>query len=167
MTFVSDWYGQKNMSLVSPDKFQHILRVQNTNIDGEYSTFYWKRSTLKKFEFWLIIISRYPQHHVRHDCHPWYWSSFLQSDLQKGWYWLVKGKIIHSKNKLQVLTSVPVNWTRTRSVAWRLSCLTQDNTRSPIGSWTDKRTGRTVPLVNLSPTVLTPSSVRIWSVSRR
>ena len=22
------------MSLVSPDKFQHILRVQNTNIDG-------------------------------------------------------------------------------------------------------------------------------------
>ena len=25
----------KNMSLVSPDKFQHILRVQNTNIDGK------------------------------------------------------------------------------------------------------------------------------------
>merc|ERR1712176_1689089 len=38
-----------------------------------------------------------------------------------------------------------------------------------IPDWflTDKRTGRTVPLVNLSPTVLTPSSVRIWSVSRR
>ena len=26
----------KNMSLVSPDKFQHILRVQNTNIDGKF-----------------------------------------------------------------------------------------------------------------------------------
>lgn len=24
------------MSLVSPDKFQHILRVQNTNIDGAF-----------------------------------------------------------------------------------------------------------------------------------
>merc|ERR1711892_597173 len=27
-------HGLGNMSLVSPDKFQHILRVQNTNIDG-------------------------------------------------------------------------------------------------------------------------------------
>merc|ERR1712001_69115 len=31
---LTDRFGQKNMSLVSPDKFQHILRVQNTNIDG-------------------------------------------------------------------------------------------------------------------------------------
>merc|ERR1711935_128046 len=27
-------HGLGNMSLVSPDKFQHILHVQNTNIDG-------------------------------------------------------------------------------------------------------------------------------------
>merc|ERR1712129_332119 len=31
---LTDRFGKKNMSLVSPDKFQHILRVQNTNIDG-------------------------------------------------------------------------------------------------------------------------------------
>merc|ERR1711892_981493 len=95
----------------------------------------------------------YSQHHVRHDRHSWYWSSLLQPDLQK--------------RPTSTFLSAPVNWTMTRSVAWRRSCSIPANTKSPTGSRTDKRTGRTAPLASLSPTVSTPSSVRIWSVSRR
>ena len=81
------------MSLVSPDKFQHILRVQNTNIDGKFSLCYGNIPLPKLINFIEInseffnynhFNPRLPQHHVRHDCHPWYWSSFLQPDLQKG-----------------------------------------------------------------------------------
>merc|ERR1711971_328685 len=113
---LTDRFGQKNMSLVSPDKFQHILRVQNTNIDG-----------CRNIMFAMTAIRGIGRRFSNLIC------------------------------KMLILTcqSVPVSWTRTKSVVWRLSCSTQDNTRSPIGSSTDKRTGRTVPLANLSPTVLT------------
>merc|ERR1711933_580600 len=120
--------GQKNMSLVSPDKFQHILRVQNTNIDGT-----------RNIMFAMTAIRGIGRRFSNLICKK------ADIDLSKR-----AGQL--DDDEIRRMETIMLNPRQYKIPDWFLN---------------RQRTGRTVPLVNLSPTVLTPSSVRIWSVSRR
>ena len=127
------------MSLVSPDKFQHILRVQNTNIDGT-----------RNIMFAMTAIRGIGRRFSNLIC--------KKADID-----LSKVMSNHVIILLILISREPVNSTTMRSNVWKLSCSTHVNTRSQTGSSIDKRTGKTVHSANAFPTVSILSSVKIWS----
>ena len=79
---------------------------------------------------------------------------------------------LHVFMQLCVMRNVMLDWKLTNLMylsrsteSWRLSP-TRASTRSPTGSWTDRRTSRTASTPRLHPTVSTTSSVRILSAWR-
>merc|ERR1711935_1069672 len=121
-------HGLGNMSLVSPDKFQHILRVQNTNIDGT-----------RNIMFAMTAIRGIGRRFSNLICKK------ADIDLSKR-----AGQL--DDDEIRRMETIMLNPRQYKIPDWFLN---------RQKDWKDGT------LASLSPTVSTPSSVRIWSVSRR
>ena len=81
-------------------------------------------------------------------------------------YWKTMNQVIECHwvlSKLIIFTNNQIDLSNFYLLCFR----TQDNTRSLIGSWTDREISRTARLPRWWPTFSTTSFVRTWSVWRR